>query len=98
VNTKLIVILLVSLLSFSVEAKPRKNKRVQLVTSPQPTDMDWTYYNGDYVAFWPGELEDGFAWIIGPQFPEGIRVMKDGQDAVTFKWNLKFLVDSVSGY
>lgn len=100
-KTKLILVLLVSLLSFSIEAKPKKAKKITapvlVFSTPAPSDMDWVWENGSYIAFWVNEDENGFAWIVGPEFPDGIRVMKDSLDGVTFKNHLMFLVDTLGG-
>jgi hypothetical protein len=91
---KHLILLILLCLCLPTEAKPRKSK-AQIV-AVEPTDMDWIWENGPYMAIWVQELEDGFAWLVGPEFPEGIRIMKDSQDAVTFKNRLVFLVNKLA--
>lgn len=76
-----------------VLGKPKK--KVKASFTLEPSDQDWVWETGAYRAIWVDEGE--FAFLVGPEFPEGIRVLKDSQGDAEFKERLKFIVDTLAG-
>lgn len=62
----------------------------------QPTDMDWNFgeTNGLYQASWPEERMDSPAYITGPAFPRGVRVLIDNPN--TYKQDIAHIVRALN--
>lgn len=77
-------------------ALAKKPKKLKAMSSPKPTDFDWIWESGQYMAIWVNEDPSGYALLVGPEFPQGLRIMVDGQGDVEFKNRLQFIVESLA--
>jgi hypothetical protein len=56
---------------------------------------DWSYGNFEYSATIPGD-DNTQATIVGPAFPQGVRVLRDYSTVDEFKLALIRIVDSLN--
>lgn len=94
-NTKLVIVILVSILSFSMEAKPKK--KVQITPQPAPY-TEWSYYQDPFTvtrysmdeAIITSPVSDGM------QAPLPFRVIRGELSDLDFRETLIFITDNLS--
>jgi hypothetical protein len=64
--------------------------------APEPTEFDWVYEVGPYMAFWVNQDPNGHAWLVGPDLDTGLKILVDGTDEVNFKNRLQFVVEKLA--
>lgn len=92
-KTKLIVLILVSLISFSIEARPKKRQLVQL-----DTFTEWTYSQDPFTVtrYSMDEAIITSPYSDGVQAPLPFRVIRGELSDHDFRETLIFITDNLS--
>ena len=91
---KLLIVLLVSLVSFSIQAKPKKQPKIVQTLLFE----EWTYTQDPFTASFTSDTEALITSPVsdGSQAPLPFRVIKGEMSTHEFKETLTFITDNLS--